>query len=83
MLGICSANSGNSLHCLLVTHVATQGVARVRWIHDDPTILNDGDSLPDKTLLRVIRVNFEELAHWVNGYLDVALIVRRCGAMLA
>ena len=43
--------------------MAAERVAGDGWVDNNPTLLNDADSLRDKPFLRIIGVNFEKLAH--------------------
>jgi hypothetical protein len=48
----------------LVSDLATQGVAGVGWIDNQPPAAHDARRLLDQPVLRVIGVNDEVLGHW-------------------
>src|SRR5262245_21695539 len=72
VLGIHSPDRANALQRGFISDVATQGVAGVGGINDQPAAAHDGGRLLDEPALRIVGVNDEVLSHasgtcWVTA----------------
>ena len=63
MLVVGAANALNTLHSRFIANMATERVARIGRVDDEPTTIDDGNRLLNQASLRVVRVDFKKLRH--------------------
>jgi hypothetical protein len=56
------ADDTHALHCRLVADMAAERITRVRGVNDDATAAQNFRRLPDKTRLRIIGMDGEQLS---------------------